>query len=81
LASAPLGAASATLQAMPVALAWLLLPGHRRSVISPKTSRPRRSNFHRKPIAELDQIALAAKAARADSVAPERDSSQRSGGR
>ena len=90
LQSAALNAAAASLEATPmqVALAWLL----RRApniLLIPGTSSVNhlRENLAAtalqlppETIAELDQIALAPKIARPDSMAPERDSSQRSGG-
>ncbi len=90
LQSVALNAAAASLEATPmqVALAWLL----RRApniLLIPGTSSVNhlRENLAAtalqlppETIAELDQIALAPKIARPDSMAPERDSSQRSGG-
>jgi pyridoxine 4-dehydrogenase len=89
LQGAALNAAAASLQATPmqVALAWLLqraphillIPGtssvaHLRENLAATTL-----ELPPETIADLDQIALAPRTARADSTAPEPDSAQRSG--
>ncbi len=90
LQSAALNAAAASLETTPmqVALAWLLQRAPNILLI-PGTSSVRHLRENRaaatlelppETIAELDRIALAPETARADSMPPERDSAQRSGG-